>query len=180
MIILFNFYGYKMVISYMQARSEAILEKQVDETKYDESDLIVFKIRLNLPYYTSSPQYERVHGSIIINGRHYVYVKRRIHNDMLEVLCLPNEAKTRFQLISNELAKSVADDASAPKKNITIKISLPVFFQTLKAFYANFFTGQRQEFREEVYLVSAGYFPTHKKPPRVGESIQIATRLFNT
>lgn len=159
----------------MQSKSEAFLEKQVDEANYDESDLIVVKTRLNLPYYTSAAQYERVHGSIAINGRHYVYVKRRVHNDTLEVLCLPNEAKSKLQLISNELAKSIADDAWAPKKNITIKISLPVFFQTVKTFSTHCFTGQRLEFGEEVYLISDGYCPSHEKPPRACESVQIVT-----
>jgi hypothetical protein len=134
-IILFNFYGYRLVISCMQSNSEAYIEKQVDKNNYNEQELISIKTKLNLPYYTSSSQFERTYGSITINGNNYQYVKRRVLNDTLELLCLPNPTKTKLESVDNELTKALADgQASTPKKNSTIKITLPDFFQSFKNF----------------------------------------------
>ena len=80
----------------MQSSSDAYLEKQVDQNKYNEDELITIKTKLNLPYYISSDQYERAYGSINIDGTNYQYVKRRVHNDTLELLCLPNRQKQNF------------------------------------------------------------------------------------
>jgi hypothetical protein len=166
-VILFNFYGYRLVISYMQFNSEASLEKNVDQNKYDESDLITIKTKLNLPYYTGSDQFERAYGSITINGNNYQYVKRRVHNDTLELLCLPNQVNTKLQQVHNEMAKSFADgQASAPKKNTTIKITLPDFFQPFKIFSVTSFLNERPSFVQHNYFISEGHTLKQRKPPK--------------
>jgi hypothetical protein len=165
-IILFNFYGYRLVISCIQSSSDAYLEKQVDQNRYDEKDLISIKTKLNLPYYISSDQYERAYGSINISGTNYQYVKRRVHNDTLELLCLPNHTTTKLQTVNNEVAKSFADgQASTPKKNTTIKISLPDFFQTFKIFSATCFLKRKPTFVQHTYFITEGYTLKQLKPP---------------
>jgi hypothetical protein len=127
--MVFNFYGYRLVISYLQKNHVATMEAQIDEQKYNEADLISIKTTLNLPYYTSSPAFERAYGSVTIDGVSYEYVKRRIYNDTLELLCLPNHRQSALNAVSSEIAKGVADGASLPaKKTITIKVLLPDFF----------------------------------------------------
>lgn len=151
----------------MQSASDAYLEKQVDRNNYDENKLTTIKTKLNLPYYTSSAQYERAYGSVNINGVSYQYVKRRVYNDTLELLCLPNPAATQLQSVNNELTKSFADgQASMPKKNTTIKISLPDFFQPFKVFSAISFRIQTPIFYNHNFSVSTGYALKHKKPPK--------------
>ena len=151
----------------MQSSSDAYLEKQVDKNNYNETDLITIRTKLNLPYYTSSDRYERAYGSINIDGTNYQYVKRRVHNDTLELLCLPNQAKTKLQSVKNELTKSLADgQASAPKKNLTIKISLPDFCQPIKIFSASCFVNQKPVFSDRNYSTSTGHILKHKKPPK--------------
>jgi hypothetical protein len=167
LIIVFNFYGYRLVITCMQSNSEAYLEKQMDENRYDEQELVSIKTKLNLPYYTSSAQYERAYGAISINGIEYQYVKRRVYNDTLELLCLPNQVKTKLQSVNNELTRALSDgQASVPKKNATIKITLPDFFQPLKTYTASRFLLAKPNFSEYVF-----YLPTVdgiklKKPPK--------------
>lgn len=166
-VVLFNFYGYRLVISYMQANSDASLEKQVDKNDYDQQQLITIKTKLDLPYYSSSPEFERAYGSITINGTSYQYVKRRIYKDTLELLCVPNDAKTKMQSLKNEITKALADgQASNSKKHITIKIPLPDFFQTLKIFSATCSLNQTTIFSEYNYSIATGYRLEHKKPPK--------------
>jgi hypothetical protein len=168
-ILLFNFYGYKLVISYMQYNSNALLEKQVDKNNYNESDLITIKTKLNLPYYVSSDQYERAYGSIRINGINYQYVKRRVHNDTLELRCLPNPTATKLQSVGDEITKSFADgQASTPKKNLTIKITLPDFFQSFKTFLLTPLEEQKLTIPHYSSILSRGHSLKHKKPPKPG------------
>jgi len=151
----------------MQSNNKAYLEKQVDQNNYNENELITIKTKLNLPYYTSSEQYERAYGSITIDGTNYQYVKRRVHNDTLELLCLPNQTNTKLQSVSNELTKSFADGQSTtPKKNLTIKISLPDFFQSFQLFSASCFVNQKPIFSDRKYSISTVYILKHKKPPK--------------
>lgn len=108
-IFLFNWFGYRLLTSFLQDRADASLEFQLDNNKYDESQLISIKIPANLPYYNNSQRYERVDGQIAINGKHYNYVKRRLFNDSLEYLCIPSEEKTRLSHASDEFFKLIND-----------------------------------------------------------------------
>lgn len=151
----------------MQSSSEAYLEKKLDQHNYDENDLISIKTKLNLPYYTSSNQYERAYGSIDIDGTTYQYVKRRVHKDTLELLCLPNQTTTRLKQVHSELTKSFADgQATTPKKNTTIKIFLPDFFQTFRTFSASCLSKRKPTFIQHSYLIAEGYSLKQRKPPR--------------
>lgn len=134
LVVIFNLYGYRLVLSYMQESSTAVVEQKIEQNNYADSELLSVKTTLHLPYYSGSIAFERAYGSITVNGVDYEYVKRRVYNDTLELLCLPNHDKTKLQNVSNELAKSTADDnASLPlKKSATQKISLPDFCQSLR------------------------------------------------
>lgn len=137
LILVFNFVGYRMVITCLERGSDAVLEKKLDKQDYSDDELLSIKTKLNLPYYTSSVEFERTYGSVNIKGVVYEYVKKRVYNDTLELLCLPNKAKTKLQEAKNELTKSSADgQASLPVKKgpSTLKISLPDFCQPLPAF----------------------------------------------
>lgn len=108
-IFLFNWFGYRLLTSFLQDRANASLEFQLDNNKYDESQLISIKIPANLPYYTNSRHYDRVDGQISINGKHYNYVKRRLFNDSLEYLCIASEEKTRLSHARDEFFKLIND-----------------------------------------------------------------------
>jgi hypothetical protein len=155
----------------MQMNHEAALEKQVDKQQYSDAQLISIKTTLNLPYYTSSPEYERAYGSINIDGKDYVYVKRRVYQDTLELLCLPNHIKTKLQAVSNDLSKSFIDgQASAPnKKSITVlKISLPDFFQQINTNLTSLVTIMQQPyFSYDTNFCFADYSSRQEHPPQL-------------
>lgn len=111
------------------------MEQQLDNNDYNNEELISIKTVLNLPYYSSSPEFERTYGSVAIDGVVYEYVKKRVYNDTLELLCLPNKTKTRLHDIKNDITKATSDaDASLPLKKggTTLKISLPDYCQQLE------------------------------------------------
>ena len=99
------------------------LTQQLDNNEYNDSELIEVKIALHTPYLSSWSAYERVDGEVEANGVFYSYVKRKIHNDTLYLLCLPNENKTRLHAARVGYAGKVNDvptnakDTGALKKN---------------------------------------------------------------
>jgi hypothetical protein len=72
------------------------LVDKADVHNYQDTDLIELKTALHLPYFSGSNEYERVDGEIVVDGKHYNYVKRKVSNDTLYVMCLPNKAKTEL------------------------------------------------------------------------------------
>jgi hypothetical protein len=135
-ILLFNFYGYRLVIDYMQDHQAALLESKLDRAQYRDDELISIKTPMNLPYYTNSKNYERTYGSVQINGVVYEYVKRRVYQDTLELLCLPNKTKTDLKAAENEFFKLSIDGVPSQKESRSthvVKIGLPDYFQELAA-----------------------------------------------
>jgi hypothetical protein len=107
-ILLFNWFGYRMLVSYMQNKSNKELEARLDQNNYDESQLISIKIpAVHLSYYNSSQEFERVDGSVEIDGLQYKYVKQRIFNDSIELLCLPDQGKMRLTAFNDDFFRLV-------------------------------------------------------------------------
>lgn len=110
LILIFNFIGYRFFSSYLQEKANAQLEARLDKNDYDDSQLISFKIPVtHLSYYNTSSQFERVDGQIEIKGVQYKYVKRRIYNDSVELLCIPNQTAMSLQSANDEFFKLVND-----------------------------------------------------------------------
>ena len=129
-ILLFNLFGYRLAIYFLHTKSTNQLTAQIDKRAYKDNELISIKTPLSLPYYTNSETYERVDGIISIEGQYYHYVKRRIFNDSLELLCLPNPTKAKLDRIETEFSKSVLDGSATEgttKKTTVIKPVLPEF-----------------------------------------------------
>jgi len=117
-IHLFNIVGYTLLFQYFINKSETKLIRQLDENNYAESDLIIIKTPLNLPYYNSTASAERIDGEIKISGVHYRYVKRSISRDTLYLYCIPNTAKTKLSKAEHDYSGSVADAQSDKKRMI--------------------------------------------------------------
>ena len=108
-VLLFNWVGYRILSDYFQQRSDVAFEAKLDKRDYDESQLIELKVPLNLPYQTNWNDFERFDGEIEVEGVHYKYVKRKVYNDSLILLCLPNEAKTKIKSAGEEFFRLVND-----------------------------------------------------------------------
>jgi hypothetical protein len=122
-IHLFNLGGYTLWFEYFIHRGDRHLAQQLNNHQYNDSELIEVKIALHTPYLTSWSDYERVDGEAEVNGLYYTYVKRKIHNDTLYLLCLPNKTKTQLNAARIEYANKVQDvpanaaETGAIKKN---------------------------------------------------------------
>lgn len=168
-ILVFNFVGYRLVISVMENAGDVALEKKLDKQEYNDNELISIKTALNLPYYTPSSDFERSYGSINLHGVVYEYVKQRVYNDTLELLCLPNAVKTKLQNTNNDLAKASADgQASTPLKKAptTLKVSLPDFCQPLQIFVFSSTAVEKKYFLQNEIFSPSRHNGRQERPPQ--------------
>jgi hypothetical protein len=109
-LLLFNWYGYQMLNAWLEDRATEKLQLQLDDDKYEESDLLSVKVpATHLSYYNNSEQFERVEGQIEIGGFQYSFVKRRFYNDSIEMLCIPNPEAMHFKRANYDYFKLVYD-----------------------------------------------------------------------
>ncbi len=141
----------------------------VDKKQYTDDELISIKTTLHLPYYSVSTEFERAYGSINVGGIDYEYVKKRVYNDTLEVLCIPNHSKTSLHRFSNELTKMAADgQASTPfGKTVQVKITLPDYCNPLQVFTGTYsYLITRKYITEQQSATNAGYSYLPDLPPQ--------------
>ena len=109
-ILAFNWVGYRLFTGFLEHHSDISLEKKIDSSAYSDAELIEMRVPLNAPYLSSNPtEFERFDGEIELQGKHFKYVKRKIENGQLVLLCLPDENKNRIQNSREEFFKLVND-----------------------------------------------------------------------
>ena len=106
LLLFFNWYGYRIVISVMQDHADRKLESRIDNLEYDESQLIEITVALNMPYQERFTDFERHYGEIEIDGKSYTYVKRKIAGDIAIFKCIANQSKQQLTNIKNDLARA--------------------------------------------------------------------------
>jgi hypothetical protein len=119
LLLLFNMIGYRLYFYYAQQMADKALMATLDEETYDQKDLLVIKVPLSLPYQSDWKDFERVDGEIDVNGETYKYVKRKVVNGTMVLLCLPDHHRTRlenakeafFELVNNMQSQLPAKSA---------------------------------------------------------------------
>jgi hypothetical protein len=107
---MFNWVGFRLFTAYMEGRVNNDLEARLDGNSYDESELISIKVpAIHMGYYINSSQFERVDGQMEIGGIEYKYVKSRLFNDSLELMCIPNHAIMSLQTAKDDFFRLVND-----------------------------------------------------------------------
>lgn len=106
LILAFNLCGYRFVISLLRSKADARLEARIDNSDYDESQLIEMRVSLNMAYQTRYTDFERHYGEIIIDGKAYTYVKRKIEGGVLVLKCIANESRQQLKNTADNIVKT--------------------------------------------------------------------------
>jgi glutamate racemase len=105
----------------MEKNATQKLTSSIETKNFDEDNLIEIKTELNMPY-VSDREYENAYGETVINGVHYQYVKRKIENNVMYLMCLPNNTKTALAETKTNLEKNNAETGNAKHKSPIQKI----------------------------------------------------------
>jgi hypothetical protein len=117
-ILSFNWFGYRLVSGLLQNKATAALQSQIDRSDYQDDQLLEIRVPLNTPYMAgTSSQFERVDGEIEVSGKTYRFVKRKVSNGELVLLCLRDENSSRFQQSRMDFFKLVNDLGHSSRGN---------------------------------------------------------------
>lgn len=118
-IYLFNQGGYSIFFHWMIIHSSRQTSASINSGSFADDELVHLKIPVLLPYSTNWNEYERYDGEVEYEGVYYHYVKRKIYNDTLHLLCLPDFKRTRLQQFENDYASQVNNlNSSSGDKSI--------------------------------------------------------------
>lgn len=109
LLFLFNLVGYKAIFYFEQQQSDEQLKASFDKNDYDENDLIAVRVPISMPYLDNSRDFERVNGEINFNGKIYKYVKRKVEDGQLVLMCIPDEKKMQIESKKNDFFKITND-----------------------------------------------------------------------
>src|SRR6185436_18144808 len=90
----------------MQDKADRKLEALLDNSEYDESELIEIRVTMNMPYQQRFTEYERTYGEVEIDGKNYTYVKRKVEGDVVILKCIANTSKQQLKKIDNDLTRA--------------------------------------------------------------------------
>jgi hypothetical protein len=173
-ILCFNWFGYRLMTSWLEDRADRQLESRLDADNYDESQLLSIKVpSTHLSYYNSSRQFERVDGQIEIGGVAYKYVKRRLYNDSVELLCIPNHASMQLQTAKNDFFKLVNDlqlngqgKKAGSHSNVSKNLSSVEYFATDDLFvFGNLYFTSLPTADLQAAALPFSYFLAAEQPP---------------
>ena len=124
-LFLFNLFGYRILFYVAEQHSNLTIETALDKNQYNEQDLITIKIPMSVPYQIERKDFERFDGEVTMNGKCYKYVKRKICDGNLILLCLPDNNKMHLETAKNDLFKNYSDVQYPGSKNQIIPNRFP-------------------------------------------------------
>lgn len=122
-ILLFNLGGYRIVIAAVQTTADQQLESRIDNSEYDESQLMEIRVALNMPYQERYTEFERHYGEINVDGKVYTYVKKKIEGDVLVLKCIINQTRQELKQLNSEQAKNNSSQEHTPGGKQTVSFA---------------------------------------------------------
>jgi hypothetical protein len=151
----------------MQHKTNERLEALLDNNSYDDAELMELKVPLHLPYQNNWTAFERYDGEIEINGTIYKYVKRKLANDTLYVMCIPNSNKMKLEIAKNNFFKNSNDIAQNDRSKKTSNSKL--VFKNAPTLYNESAFG--------INLFSPGAFVPHSWLPQAFQTLLSASPI---
>jgi hypothetical protein len=109
-VLLFNWIGYRLLSAYWEDHAASRLQASLDQEQFDPAETITLRISADaLPYSTASVRFERSEGIIEVGAVRYRTVKRRLYNDSIEFLCIPDGPANKLRAARNDFFSLVND-----------------------------------------------------------------------
>lgn len=109
-LLLFNWLGYRLLTSYLEDRASAQLDASLDDERYDPAQLILVRVSADaIPYSNYSSEFQRSCGVVEIGATRYRTFKKRLYNDSVEFLCIPDGAANQIRSAKDAYFRLVND-----------------------------------------------------------------------
>lgn len=167
-VLFFNWYGYRLMTGYLQQCADKRLETRLDNNDYDESLLVPVKTQVTaLTYYEEADEWERTDGEITLNGIAYKYVKHRIHNDSIELLCIPNTAAIQLSESDNAFFRLVNNLVHLPGQKTAGNTDIQKVYTPSRLLFLTtvFLTDEQLAVLHRTAPLAAGFILRMERPP---------------
>jgi hypothetical protein len=108
-ILMFNMIGYRAWFYYAERKADIAMETRLDKDQYDENDLISITVPLDNPYQLEQRNYQRIDGEINFQGKNFKFVKRKVSDGKLILLCIPDARKMVLKKAKAEYGNAAND-----------------------------------------------------------------------
>jgi hypothetical protein len=115
LLILLNTFGYYEVLVTIEKQNHHQAVAKIDENQNEISGNLLLKIPVSLPYSHNDSEYKRVYGEIIVEGQVYHYVKQKLYNDTLYVVCLKDVKSTAVRNAIADYSSKFSDQAKSER-----------------------------------------------------------------
>jgi hypothetical protein len=109
LILLFNMIGYRVWFYYAEQRADIAMESRLDKDQYDEHELISITVPLDNPYQLEQRSFQRINGEVNFGGRNLKYVKRKVSDGKLILLCIPDARKMVLKKAKTDYGNNTND-----------------------------------------------------------------------
>jgi hypothetical protein len=97
LLLAINWYGYDLLLHILSNQSNKSLAADFEKGNYSQEELLEIKVDLELPYSTDWENFEKISGTISVEGIIYNFVERKLENGHMVYHCLPNYKSTNIQ-----------------------------------------------------------------------------------
>ncbi|NCD72308.1 hypothetical protein [Mucilaginibacter agri] len=141
------------------------MEKQLDRVSDKDHNLLTVKVPIRLPYQTNWKNFERVDGEVTFKGNTYRYVKQKISNDTLILLCINYQEKNLLKKSSSDYYQKANDNSNNTSKT-SLSLHLKQEYLSLNSFLLPGLNGVEHLFKAHtVPQDSPGYHRLVDSPP---------------
>jgi len=168
-LLLLNLIGYRIVFHFAEKASDTKLEASLDNYEYNDSELITIKVPVSNPYSINQSGFERIDGEINFDGKLYKFVKRRVLNGELILLCIPNHGKMQIEKKkSNYIAENTATEKQDNSKSRIIK-NLHLEYDQSCTIHTAYIDQSNNVKINSIFsaILPSVYLPVHGQPPRM-------------
>jgi hypothetical protein len=92
-----NWYGYDLLLTLLNNKENKTIAANFANGDYQDHELLEIKVDLELPYATDWSSFEKINGTIVVQGVIYNFVERKMENGHMVYHCLPNYKSTALQ-----------------------------------------------------------------------------------
>ena len=138
-VLAINWLGYDLIVGIIQSKADKTFYSKIEAGDYQKDHLYEIKVDLQLPYATDWAEFEKIRGTIVVDGVVYNFVETKYENGFMIYKCLPNHRGTELQNARDYFQSLVYDmekqdkKEDAPKPSAAKKLNIETTVLALQA-----------------------------------------------
>jgi hypothetical protein len=109
-LMLLNTIGYYEVLITIEKLHIDHTVRKISANENEINGNLLLKIPTSLPYTQDDKEYKRAFGEIVVDGQIYHFVKQKVYQDTLYIVCLKDLEATQVRNVISDYSKTFADN----------------------------------------------------------------------